>query len=121
MTPWYSMTIPDCSSENEFTCKALVKNDSPWFSGHFPGDPILPGIAQLAIVFDAINQIHKGKKKISEIQRVRFKQVIRPDDPMQLTIKSCSKGIEHYLFKIMVRGDIACSGKMIVERSSKTV
>lgn len=101
------------------TCKASVNLNSPWFSGHFPGDPVLPGIAQLAMVFDAVSRIHKDIQKISEIKRVRFKQLIRPDDPMELTITSCSAGPDHYTFKIMVRGDLACSGTMILERSEK--
>ncbi len=117
MSHWHSMTNPDCFNETQITCKAGAKPDSPWFSGHFPGDPILPGIAQIAMVFDVIKQVHKESRKISEIRRVRFKQVIRPDDGLDLIITSCAEGSGHYLFKIMVKGDLACSGTMIVERS----
>ncbi len=117
MNHWHSMTDPDHFRENEITCKAIVQTGSPWFFGHFPGDPILPGIAQLAMVFDVINKAHRDNRKISEIRRVRFKQVIRPDDRMELTITSSAESSGHYSFKIMVKGDLACSGTMIVERS----
>ena len=119
MSHWHSMTNPAHLNETEINCKARAHPDSPWFSGHFPDDPILPGIAQLTMVFDVIRQVHEDIRNISEIRRVRFKQVIRPDDPMDLTIIPCLAGSDHYSFKIMVRGDLACSGTMIVERSEK--
>jgi 3-hydroxyacyl-[acyl-carrier-protein] dehydratase len=117
MAQWYSMTDPEHLNQNEITCKAGVELESPWFSGHFPDDPILPGIAQLAIVFDAIKKMHKNDKKISEIRRVRFKQVIRPDDIMDMIITSHAEGPSRYSFRIMIKGELACSGTMIMERS----
>jgi 3-hydroxyacyl-[acyl-carrier-protein] dehydratase len=117
MSHWHSITNPDRFNETEITCKACVYPGSPWFSGHFPGDPILPGIAQLAMIFDVIKQVHKDCRKISEIRRVRFKQVIGPDDMMDIIITSRAEGPCHYSFRIMLKGDLACSGTMIVERS----
>ncbi len=121
MTHWHLLTKTDGSDENLLRYKAIVQRNSPWFSGHFPDDPILPGIAQLAMVFDAVKQVNKEGKKISEIRRVRFKQVIKPDDPIELTITPCPSSPDHYLFKIMVRSGLACSGTMIVERSQKNL
>lgn len=121
MPCWYLLTKTDRSNENEFSYTAKVQRNSPWFLGHFPDDPILPGIAQLAMVFDAVNQVNNEGKKIFEIKRVRFKQVIKPDDPIDLIITPCSTGPDHYFFKIMVRSALACSGTMIVERSKKNL
>jgi 3-hydroxyacyl-[acyl-carrier-protein] dehydratase len=117
MAQWHLITDPEHFNQNEITCKAGVKLESPWFSGHFPDDPILPGIAQLAIVFDAIKKMHKNIEKISEIRRVRFKHVIRPDDIMNMSITSHAEGPGQYSFRIMLKGDLACSGTMILERS----
>ncbi len=121
MYHWHLINDPDHFGENEITCKASVQEGSLWFSGHFPGDPILPGIAQLAMVFDAIQKVHTGSREISEIRRVRFKQVIRPGDTMELTITSSVESSDHYSFKIMIKGDLACSGTMIVERSEQNL
>jgi 3-hydroxyacyl-[acyl-carrier-protein] dehydratase len=121
MYHWHLITDPDHFGENEIICKASVQEGSHWFFGHFPGDPILPGIAQLAMVFDAIQKVHKNSRKISEIRRVRFKQVIRPADIMELTITSSVESSDHYSFKIMVKGDLACSGTMIVEKSEQNL
>ena len=36
------------------TAAAAVPGDSAWYAGHFPDNPILPGIAILAMVEEAI-------------------------------------------------------------------
>ena len=88
--------------------------ESGWFSGHFPGEPILPGIAQLGMVFDAINRWESRKFKITGIRRVRFKQIIRPDDPLHLTVKPQKNCAGVYDFRIQVNAELACSGVMTI-------
>jgi hypothetical protein len=36
---------------------AYIGAASPWFSGHFPDEPILPGIAILSMVSEVIRQV----------------------------------------------------------------
>ena len=57
---WYSLSNIEAASQNIISAKATVPVESPWFSGHFPGEPILPGIAELSMIFDVI------KKKFTE-------------------------------------------------------
>ncbi len=55
--------------------------DSPWFSGHFPEDPIFPGVALLALLQQALI-LQAGSEnpdaRLVSIKRVRFKQMLRP-------------------------------------------
>jgi 3-hydroxymyristoyl/3-hydroxydecanoyl-(acyl carrier protein) dehydratase len=92
-----------------------VPPDSSWFSGHFPGEPILPGIAQLGMVFDAINQSKQQNLRICSISRVRFKQIIRPNDQLRVfaTLKKDHTG--SYQFHITVEEELVCSGVLKVE------
>ena len=69
---WYVLKDLKRSDSRELRAEIQVPPDSPWFSGHFPGEPILPGIAQLGMVFDAINQSSDQNLKISSVSRVRF-------------------------------------------------
>ena len=80
----------DPAKWEEFCCRydAELENNSaetgsPWFSGHFPDAPILPGIAILSMVTDAIthHESEKGKKiRIASIRGVRFRLPVRPDE-----------------------------------------
>ncbi len=46
------------------TASAGVPGDSAWYAGHFPGNPILPGIAILALVKEAIitAELREGRR-----------------------------------------------------------
>ena len=103
----------------EILAEATFGPDSPWFSGHFPGDPILPGIAQLGAVFAAIREAADKDIIITGVKRVRFKQIIRPDDRMEISISLDKKQNSTCIFRITVNSEIACSGIMTVKQSEK--
>ncbi len=100
-------------SENKISADAVVPQDSPWFCGHFPGDPVLPGIAQLGIIFDIIE--HLRDFRLTGIKRVRFKKIIRPDDILNIRAVISEEKFLSCSFKIMVKEEIACSGIFIIE------
>jgi 3-hydroxymyristoyl/3-hydroxydecanoyl-(acyl carrier protein) dehydratase len=96
------------------TAEGSVPPDSPWFSGHFPHDPILPGIAQLSMVFDAIRRSAPDGTEVqfTGVRRVRFKQVIRPDEPVRVAAAPVGPGKDVFAFRIMINEEIACSGNV---------
>lgn len=111
--------IPTClcrSSSGEFTAEGVVPPDSPWFSGHFPQAPILPGIAQLDMVWSVIRNALGGEAglRFTELSRVRFKQIIRPNDRIRIFAAPVKPGSEVFSFRIMINDNgqwpIACSG-----------
>jgi len=111
---WYVINKIYDSDPEELSLDIQVPPESNWYSGHFPGEPILPGIAQLGMVFDAIHRTEGRHIEITGIRRVRFKQIIRPDDPLRLTIKPQKNGPGAYDFRILVNAELACSGVMTV-------
>ncbi len=112
---WHSLRLLQPQESNQVIAAAKVPAGSPWFSGHFPGEPILPGIAQIALVFEAIG-LAKGKTlKISGLKRIRFKQIIEPDDEIELYASPQKDNDLSYSFRIMVRDELACSGILITE------
>ncbi len=53
-----------------------VDADSPWFDGHFPDDPTLPGIGQLGMVADALGHLLGEEYSVSGLSRVKFRKRI---------------------------------------------
>jgi len=103
------------SMQNEIAAEITFHHDSPWFSGHFPDNPILPGIAQLSTVFEAVRNAAKNKLKILEFKRVKFKQVIQPDDKLEIKASRGERDASTYSFTISVKGEVACSGIMVTK------
>ncbi len=96
--------------------RARAGEDSPWFSGHFPGEPILPGIAQLAMVVEAVEAELGQAVKMSAFKRVRFRRIIQPDDPIAILVTPREEEPPTYTFKIEVEGENACSGILVMEK-----
>jgi len=105
-------------TQNSFFSTREFRRDSLWFSGHFPDNPILPGIAQLSVVLDMIQQAATTKISIKEFKRVKFKQIIKPDDLLEIQAVRSETEPDTYSFMIQVRGETACQGVMILKSKS---
>jgi len=116
---WYSISYKEEPSGSAILAEACAEAGSPWYSGHFPGDPILPGIAILSMVTDAIthHESEKGKKiRIAGIRRVRFRLPVRPDELLNISMSSSHQdGRLSYHFDVDVRGKTACTGVIVAE------
>jgi 3-hydroxyacyl-[acyl-carrier-protein] dehydratase len=97
--------------KDEIRAHIQVPPDSPWFDGHFPEAPLLPGVAQLGMVHDLLIRSLKEKRPVTQISRVRFKQMIRPDQPLVLTVKTGAGNASHS-FRITGDEGLICSGQM---------
>lgn len=115
---WYSIKNVRQSDLGEIVADIRVPPDSPWFSGHFPGEPILPGIAQLGMALDAINQSCGQNLRVSSINRVRFKHIIRPNDCLKVVTAPLKRGEGLYSFRIMIEDKLVCSGIMALKTSA---
>ena len=115
MEKWYTLIEVDRRAPEGVVMKAEVAAGSSWFSGHFPDEPILPGIAQLDMVRDAISWLHQKPLRVLGVRGVRFKRIIHPDE--RLTVSVCPKEGENsaYVFRITVEGERASNGILITE------
>lgn len=91
--------------------KNLTANEM-FFNGHFPGNPIMPGVLQIeamaqmaAPILLSLDQ-YKGKLALfAAVDKVRFKSIVRPGDKLEM---------EAYMTKI--RGSISkCDARAYVD------
>ena len=103
----------DNAAEGHF----LVPEGSPWFSGHFPGMPILPAIGMLDMVRDTLDRYaaHRGVRlTIREMKRIRFRQVIAPGARFSVSLSlSDGDGPVKVSFSCTSDGTNVCSGFLI--------
>jgi 3-hydroxymyristoyl/3-hydroxydecanoyl-(acyl carrier protein) dehydratase len=70
---------------------ASLAADSPWFEGHFPGNPVFPGLGLLALVEEAARrglQLSAGSWHLEGLRRVRFRKALRPGARLALHIRA---------------------------------
>jgi 3-hydroxymyristoyl/3-hydroxydecanoyl-(acyl carrier protein) dehydratase len=105
---------------NEIEALAYAPMNSPWFTGHFPNEPILPGIALIHMVEQAILRHAEAKKKqikLDTLRRVRFVHPVRPGETISINISSEEVGEEIlFSFKATNKENIVCSGLIIAKK-----
>jgi 3-hydroxyacyl-[acyl-carrier-protein] dehydratase len=102
------------ATDGTVTARGVVPPESTWFDGHFPGTPILPGVAQLSMVADILKEALGRPVTITRMSRVRFKSVIRPGDEVAVEIKPKAGVPMTYVFQISCGGEPSSGGILTI-------
>jgi 3-hydroxymyristoyl/3-hydroxydecanoyl-(acyl carrier protein) dehydratase len=86
-----------------------VKDDEFWCAGHFPGNPIMPGVlqveamAQVACFLAIKNLIETGKGRkvgyFTGIEKVKFLKMVKPGDTLILYVEQTAQKLNLYKFQ----------------------
>jgi 3-hydroxymyristoyl/3-hydroxydecanoyl-(acyl carrier protein) dehydratase len=105
---------PSSAYRQEMTLSAQL----PHFAGHFPGQPILAGAAQLdALVLPAVAAARPRWGSLRRATRLKFRQALRPGDRVVIHLSFAAPPASpgHVTFRIE-RGDALCtSGALELE------
>ena len=115
---WYQLIDIASDDKGDIRAHIEVPAASPWFDGHFPGEPVLPGLAQISMVCDVIRNVSEGELWVSHVSRVRFKRIIRPDDRLKIIASPLKEKADAVSFRIQIQGDLVCSGVMRLKRKN---
>jgi 3-hydroxyacyl-[acyl-carrier-protein] dehydratase len=122
----YPFLLVDRIEEIEFGVRAVgIKNVSigePYFQGHFPDFPVMPGVlivealAQVGAV--AILGLEENRGKIAffaGIDGVRFKRQVRPGDTLRLEVElgRMRRGVGMGTATATVDGQLAVRGELM--------
>ena len=74
---------------NQILASVLLRPDHPIFLGHFPGQPVLPGVCMMEMIAEISGEYLQKSFRISGVPLIKFLRMIDPDkDPViKLEIK----------------------------------
>lgn len=122
----YPFLLVDRIVEIEYGVRAVgIKNVSmgdPFFQGHFPGYPVMPGV----LIIEALAQVgavallgtdeYKGKMALfAGIDGVRFKRQVRPGDVLRLEVEMgrMRRGVGKGTATATVDGELAAKAELM--------
>lgn len=112
----------------EFEFLVAVKNvtiNEPFFNGHFPGNPIMPGVLMLESLAQAsaiLSNLSRTPKEGHEflyffagIDKARFKQIVVPGDQLRLEVKLVGQKRDFWRMEgqAFVGEKLACSAELM--------
>ena len=100
-----------------------VTASEPWFTGHFPENPVFPGvliieaIAQVSAILvlqhakDSGNPIETKLIYFMTVDKVRFRHPVKPGDQMRIQVTQIRRRGMAYKFK----GEVYVDGQLMAE------
>jgi 3-hydroxymyristoyl/3-hydroxydecanoyl-(acyl carrier protein) dehydratase len=99
-------------SENSVELSLKVDESLIYFSGHFPDQPILPGVTQLAWVEKFGQLFFNSELPFLRMEAIKFKKIIRPGSVIQMKLNWKSESNKLY-FELTSDEDSHSSGCMV--------
>jgi hypothetical protein len=88
-----------------------VPADHPAFAGHFPGQPVLPGAALLALVMQALADQPALQQRLGaapQISSAKFLMPVKPGMDLRLVFSAQGSGLA---FEVLVAGGVVARGQ----------
>lgn len=103
------------------TARYRVTGEEPFLAGHFPGNPVFPGVIQLEALAQAgaiavlADGRYAGKLPLfGGVEKVRFRRMVRPGDELvlQVDIEQLSARGGWSQARASVDGATTCEGRL---------
>ncbi len=110
-------------SENSIKGLKYVSPDEPYFKGHFPGRPVMPGVLQIeamaqvggVLVLSSFPDPENYLTFFGRIENAKFKRPVEPGDTLVFELELLSpirRGISHMLARAYVDGELTTEAEM---------
>jgi UDP-3-O-[3-hydroxymyristoyl] N-acetylglucosamine deacetylase / 3-hydroxyacyl-[acyl-carrier-protein] dehydratase len=115
--------VTEFRGEDELTAIKNVTINEQYFQGHFPGQPVMPGVLQIEAMAQAAGILmlrrtsNEGKTAFfMSCDKVKFRKAVRPGDQLQIDVKLTKNrgnkiGVAEA--KCTVNGELVSSGELM--------
>ncbi|MDQ3414134.1 MAG: beta-hydroxyacyl-ACP dehydratase [Verrucomicrobiota bacterium] len=121
--------INHCEPGRSAECSARFARDDPMFAGHFPGNPLVPGVilaealAQTAGIA-AASGFPGGEQPLfllSAIRGMKFFAAVRPEEEIILHVEKLAQVGDLWQFKAeaSVAGNVVAAGQLVLNLASQ--
>lgn len=76
-----------CPAPGKVVLKLDVKGDCPWLDGHFPDQPVLPGVVQLRWAVQLAALIWPQLDTVTAVSNLKFQHTVLPPAQLRLELQ----------------------------------
>jgi beta-hydroxyacyl-ACP dehydratase FabZ len=114
--------IIECDDQKRIVGIKNVTVNEPFFQGHFPGMPIMPGVLQLEAMAQTAGILVNRVAKVSgvipyfmTIDKAKFRKLIKPGDQMRIEVELTNARLKSARFsaRVLVDGALASEAEMM--------
>ena len=70
----------------KYSFTVQLNPDHPVYGGHFPGNPVVPGVCQVEMIRELSSHLLKKEILLSQSDNIKFLSMIRPAETPVLTV-----------------------------------
>ncbi len=97
---FYKILSEEKASDSKYIITILVNEKHEVFKGHFPGNPIMPGVCMIQIIKELTESITKSPLMIQSLANVKFMALINPEATPELRLELDVTTTEDGLVKV---------------------
>ncbi|MPS74265.1 MAG: 3-hydroxyacyl-ACP dehydratase [Chryseobacterium sp.] len=86
LTDFYTLQSYEKTDNGNFSANILLNKDHNIFKGHFPGNPVTPGVCMMQIVKDLTEEFTGSKLFLKTASNVKFMAIINPFETPDLVL-----------------------------------
>ena len=87
LTDFYTLESYEKAENGKFTANLRLNKNHDIFKGHFPGNPVTPGVCMMQIVKDLTEEFTGSKLFLKSASNVKFMAIINPFETPDLVLE----------------------------------
>lgn len=120
--------IVECDDKARIVGIKNVTMNEPFFQGHFPGMPVMPGVLQLeamaqtaGVLLNRLGGTGGGIPYFMAIDKAKFRRIVKPGDQLRIevTVLSLRPKVCKFEAKAFVDGTLASEAEMMCMLTSQ--
>ena len=87
LTDFYTLNSSEKAENGRFIANISLNKNHDIFKGHFPGNPVTPGVCMMQIVKELTEEFTGKKLFLKSASNVKFMAIINPFETPDLTLQ----------------------------------
>lgn len=104
---FYTLLQSDNINATDCSTQVMLNPQHPVYGGHFPGQPVVPGVCILQIIKECLEEICHTTLQYKQIASCKFLSAINPNETPELNFSFILKKNEDDVFQLLVEGTSA--------------